>query len=189
MTIKLIVGLGNPGNKYQHNRHNIGAVFLTSIAVEKLQTLNDSKAFFGQVAKTSIANHRVYLLKPNTFMNCSGQSVVALMNFYKINPDEILILHDELDITLGTARLKFGGGHGGHNGLRDIISHLSSSDFYRLRLGIGRPPAKMAVTDFVLQNFSKTQKDQVTNMINDCYRVLDKIVSGEINNAMQILHT
>lgn len=188
MTIKLIIGLGNPGKKYQYNRHNIGAIFTTDIARGQAQVFNSHKAFFGEVAKITLANYPVHLLKPSTFMNRSGQSVAALMNFYKITAAEVLVIHDELDIPLGQARLKYAGGHGGHNGLRDIITCIGSRNFYRLRLGIGRPPEKMNVTDFVLQNFSKVQINIVQDMFIVCSNVLDDIILENVAQVMQVLH-
>ena len=155
MAIKLIVGLGNPGKNYQANRHNIGATFLNYIAQELDQIFSINKNFFGEVASINITGQKIYLLKPSTFMNHSGQSVRALMNFYKIKTQEILIIHDELDLPLTDIRLKNSGGHGGHNGLRDIITQLASGDFYRLRIGIGRPLSQMPVVDFCITKFFK----------------------------------
>lgn len=184
-----MVGLGNPGAKYQCNRHNIGAIFISQIAKDNQQNFSNNKNFFGEIAKVVINYHTVHLLKPSTFMNNSGQSVLALANFYKIQPEEILVCHDELDLPLATNKLKHAGGHGGHNGLRDIINRIASRDFYRLRLGIGRPPEKMAVADFVLQDFSKNQFSQVNDQMLDCHRVLDKVVANDMADAMQTLHT
>ncbi len=189
MAIKLIVGLSNPGVQYQFNRHNIGAIFVDYIAKQLGQNFSNNTAFFGQVSSVIIADCKVRLLKPSTYMNRSGQSVQAVMNFYKIKADEVLIIHDELDLPLATTRLKTSGGHGGHNGLRDIIAKIGTPDFHRLRMGIGRPPQKMAVADFILQDFSKQQDIQMHQAILEAYNVFDKVVVGDISSAMLALHT
>lgn len=189
MAVRLIVGLGNPGKNYQFNRHNIGATFVDYVANHLGQIFSTNKSFFGQTTMVTLFEHQVYLLKPNTFMNKSGQSITAVMRFYKIKADEVLIIHDELDLPLARTRLKTSGGHGGHNGLRDTIAQLGTADFHRLRMGIGLPPEKMAVADFVLTDFSKEQKTQMYQAILKAYNVFDKIVTGDISGAMLILHS
>ena len=150
--IKLIVGLGNPGVKYERTRHNAGQDWLVQLAGAEGITLAPEKRFFGDYGQGLVAGHKVHLLIPHTFMNLSGQSVQALCNFYKIDTQHILVAHDELDLPPGTARLKLGGGHGGHNGLRDIINKRSGDkNFHRLRLGIGHPGNAKLVTNYVLK--------------------------------------
>ena len=137
--IKLIVGLGNPGNQYEKTRHNAGFWFIDTLASQLGETLKHESKFHGEVVKTAINYRNVWLLKPDTFMNKSGLAIAALANFYKIEPEEILIVHDELDIPPGSIRFKVGGGHGGHNGLRDTVAKMGSKSFQRLRVGIGHP--------------------------------------------------
>lgn len=148
--IKLIVGLGNPGRQYEKTRHNAGFLFLDGLAQELGCSWSSQSRFQGLFAEATVAHHKVLLLKPDTFMNRSGQSVGKIARYYKLLPDEILVVHDELDFNPGVVKLKKDGGHAGHNGLRDIIAHLGTKDFYRLRIGIGRPPTGAVVADFVL---------------------------------------
>src|SRR6478609_2405396 len=150
--IQLIVGLGNPGREYENTRHNAGAIFVAQLASAYRANWQDEKKFSGMTAQISVDNQPVRLLLPLTYMNRSGQSVGALANFYKIAPENILVVHDELDLQPGTARLKLGGGHGGHNGLRDIVSALGNQNtFARLRIGIGHPGNAKMVADYVLK--------------------------------------
>lgn len=187
--IRLIVGLGNPGSEYELTRHNAGAWFVEQIAATTASTLNFNKKFHGLTCKTKINGHECHLLIPTTFMNLSGQSVLAIANFYKILPQEILVAHDDLDLPIGTVKLKQGGGHGGHNGLRDIISRLSSHDFVRLRIGIGHPGNKEYVTGHVLSKAKKSEKEKIDLAINNAIAVLPKIISGNLASAMQELHS
>ncbi len=188
MAIKLIVGLGNPDSNYKSNRHNYGFMLLDYLATSLDANFKNEKKFFAKLSKTNIAGNNIYLLKPSTYMNNSGRAVVAIANFYNISKEQILIVHDELDLPIGMAKIKLSGGHGRHNGLRDIISCLSSKDFYRLRLGIGRPDYGNTV-DFVLGNFSKEQQKIANDVIaNVCSLIID-ITSNNIDRAMQILHT
>ncbi|MGD9152748.1 MAG: aminoacyl-tRNA hydrolase [Gammaproteobacteria bacterium] len=187
--IRLIVGLGNPGPEYELTRHNAGAWFVEKIAAETTSTLNFNKKFHGLTCKTKINQHDCHLLIPTTFMNDSGQAVLALANFYKILPQEILVAHDDLDLPIGTVKLKQGGGHGGHNGLRDIISRLGSNDFARLRIGIGHPGSKERVTGHVLSKAKKAEKEKIDLAIDDTIAVLPKIISGNLAAAMQELHS
>lgn len=188
MSIKLIVGLGNPGPEYEKTRHNAGVWFIDAITSQYPTTLKNEKKFHGHCGKTHIAGQEVYLLIPNTFMNRSGLSVSALCNFYKIKAEEILVAHDELDLEPGSARLKCGGGHGGHNGLRDIIAQMGSKEFHRLRLGIGHPGDKSQVTSYVLSKPAKSEANAIEQCITDCLTQLDKIVSGDHQAAMNLLH-
>ncbi|WXU00192.1 MAG: Peptidyl-tRNA hydrolase [Catillopecten margaritatus gill symbiont] len=189
MAIKLIVGLGNPGKDYQSHRHNVGFWFCDALAHLYTGAFKKESKFFGEVAQVNIAGKTVRLLKPTTYMNASGQSIQSLAKFYQLNADEILVVHDELDLDPGTARLKLSGGHGGHNGLRDTIKALESKDFYRLRLGIGHPGDKSQVADFVLHSPSKVQLEPIQNAMTDALQVIEKIVQGETESAMQTLHT
>lgn len=155
--IDLIVGLGNPGSKYEQTRHNAGFWFVEEIARLKGAHFRPEAKFSGDVCKVVLEGRDIWLLKPNTFMNLSGQSVNKLASFYKIPKDNILVAHDELDLDPGVVRLKTGGGHGGHNGLRDIINHLGK-EFQRLRIGIGHPGSRDDVVDYVLHRASKTNR-------------------------------
>ncbi len=181
MAIALIVGLGNPGKEYQKHRHNVGFWLVDGLS----QNFKVEKKFFGEVG--DFKNTR--LLKPTTFMNKSSLSVQAIVNFYKIKTEEILVVHDELDLNAGIVRLKKGGGHGGHNGLRDIIASLGSPDFYRLRLGIGHPGDKNLVSDFVLNKPSSLENTQIEDAITKATLQLDNVIVGDFAKAMQTLHT
>jgi len=187
--IKLIVGLGNPGPKYEQTRHNAGFWFLDVLANDYHATLRSESKFHGDVAKSQIKGEDVWLLKPDTFMNLSGQSIAAVSRFYKITPDQILVVHDELDLPAGTARLKRGGGHGGHNGLRDTISRLGSKDFARLRIGIGHPGDKSKVHDYVLKQASRDDQIEIDTAIRHAVDVVADIIAGDMDAAMNRLHT
>ena len=194
--IKLIVGLGNPGDKYQATRHNAGFWFVDAIAAQTNSKMALDAKFLGFMGKLSIAklNQDTWLLKPTTFMNGSGKAVAALANYYKILPSEILVAHDELDLPTGSAKLKFGGGHGGHNGLRDIHAALGTADYWRLRLGIDHPgpssPNKAnEVINYVLKAPTKTESDALQASIHAACGVVDLLLKGEFESAMQKLHT
>lgn len=189
MAIKLIVGLGNPGKNYQLHRHNVGFWFCDSLVHLYAGRFKKQAKFFGEVANVNLAGSNLYLLKPSTYMNRCGQSVHSIAKFYQINPDEILVAHDELDLNSGTARVKFGGGHGGHNGLRDTIKALDSKDFYRLRLGIGHPGDKAKVADFVLHEPNKSELELMQIALSDTLGVVEQVVKGEVEQAMKTLHT
>jgi len=187
--IKLIVGLGNPGSQHLGDRHNVGFWFTDLIANDYHSTFKTESKYKGEIANTKINSHDCKLLKPSTFMNTSGTSVAPLVNFFKLKSENILVVHDELDLAPGEVRLKFQGGHGGHNGLRDIISRLGSKNFYRLRIGIGHPGHKDAVSGYVLTKPSATDRTLINNSIEDAMRVLPEIIAGEFNSAMKKLHT
>ncbi|MEO1890775.1 MAG: aminoacyl-tRNA hydrolase [Candidatus Thioglobus sp.] len=189
MAIKLIVGLGNPGKDYQPHRHNVGFWFCDALAHLYSGTFKKETKFFGEVAQVNIAGSNLRLLKPNTYMNRSGQSIQSIAKFYQINVDEILIAHDELDLNPGVARIKFGGGHGGHNGLRDTIKALSSNDFYRLRIGIGHPGDKSKVADFVLHTPNKSEVEPIQTALINSLNIIEQVVKGDIEPAMKTLHT
>ena len=184
--IKLIVGLGNPGDKYEATRHNAGFWFIDAIAAQTNSKLALDAKMFGIVGKL---NQDVWLLKPTTFMNGSGKAVAALANYYKILPNEILVIHDELDLPAGSAKLKFGGGHGGHNGLRDIHAALGTADYWRLRLGIDHPGDKSEVVNYVLKAPSKVESDALQASIHAACGVVNLLLKGEFENAMLKLHT
>lgn len=187
--IKLFVGLGNPGKKYQRNRHNAGFLLLDELAKDKGVVFSQQSRFFGDLAEFSSSAGKVYLLKPSTFMNRSGQSVSSVMKYYKIKPEEVLVVHDELDFEVGILRLKSAGGHGGHNGLRDIIASLGVKDFKRLRVGIGRPSAGKVVADHVLSDFSKADVQQIKEMFYGVMLCVPLLVAGEYDEAVQKIHS
>lgn len=186
--IQLIVGLANPGKEYEKTRHNAGAWFVEEILREYDGALRPEKKFHGLYGDAAIANQTCHLLIPTTFMNLSGQSVKACAHFYKIPPESILVIHDEVDLPAGIIRLKKDGGDGGHNGLKDIISHLGTKNFFRLRIGVGRP-ARGDVADYVLNAPSKLEKQTIDDAIQLGMNTLPLIVHGDIAKAMQQLHT
>ncbi len=188
--IKLIVGLANPGPQYQETRHNAGAWFVEELAKSYQIPLSEDNKYYGLTGRGLIAQQDVRLLIPTTFMNLSGKSVLAMAQFFKLEPTEILVAHDELDINPGEIRLKKDGSHGGHNGLRDIISKLGNrKDFYRLRVGIGHPGDKSQVTGFVLGKPSAKERDNIDTAIYEAVRSIDDIVTGKHDKAMQYLHS
>ncbi|MGZ8249028.1 aminoacyl-tRNA hydrolase [Methylomagnum sp.] len=185
---KLIVGLGNPTAQYEKTRHNAGFWFLDEIAATRRVSFHQEQRFHGWAARLDVDGTPVHLLKPMTYMNRSGQAVGAVAKYFKIAPDEILVVHDELDIPPGTVRLKYGGGHGGHNGLRDLITHLGSADFYRLRLGIGHPGDRAAVIGYVLDAPSASENELIRGAIARAIGFLSDILSGELDPVMNRLH-
>lgn len=187
--IKLIVGLGNPGAEYAQTRHNAGFWFVDELARADGTSLRHESKFHGMVAKVRLDGREVWLLQPQTFMNRSGLSVVSLAQFYRILPDEILVVHDELDIPPGQIKLKQGGGNGGHNGLKDIQSHLTTPAFWRLRVGIGHPGNKPEVASYVLKPPRKEEQTLIDDCLNRAHIVLPKMLAGEMGAAMQQLHT
>ncbi len=187
--IKLIVGLGNPGRQYEKTRHNAGFLFLDALAIELGCAWANESRFQGLFAEGSVASGKVMLLKPDTFMNRSGLSVGKVARYYKLLPEEILVVHDELDFNPGIVKLKKDGGHAGHNGLRDIIAHLGAKEFYRLRLGIGRPPAGKVVADFVLSSPSKPEWELLIDAFDYGRSFVGQMVAGDISAAMNKLNT
>jgi len=188
--IKLIVGLGNPGMEYMGTRHNAGQDFVSQLAADYGQALNDTPKHFGYTGRIFIGSADVRLLIPTTFMNCSGQSVASLANFFKIPPEAILVVHDELDLPPGSAKLKAGGGHGGHNGLRDIISCLGNSrDFARLRIGIGHPGNAKQVTGYVLKKAPSAEQSLIDEAMNKAVKAIPDLAAGEWERAMKDLHS
>ena len=191
MAIKLIVGLGNPGDKYEATRHNAGFWCVDAIAAQhNIKFAMDAK-MFGFVGKfdAGVNIKDVWLLKPTTFMNNSGKAVAALANYYKILPAEILVVHDELDLPAGSAKLKFGGGHGGHNGLKDIHMALGTADYWRLRLGIDHPGDRNEVINYVLKMPTKLEMDALQANIHAACGVVPLLLKGDFEAAMLKLHT
>lgn len=186
--IQLIVGLGNPGPDYEATRHNVGAWFVEMFADQNAAKLQLEPKFYGRVGRIQLDHHYCWLLIPTTFMNRSGLSVKTLAHFYKILPEEILIVHDELDFPAGTVRLKQDGGHGGHNGLRDVIQHLQSRNFHRLRIGIGHPGHRDQVVDYVLKRPSRKEHELIINAIHNAQAILPKFLTGYFQQAIQQLH-
>ena len=186
--IRLIVGLGNPGPKYDQTRHNAGVWFVDQLASRYGGQFRAESKFSGEVCKIRVAEEEVWLLKPMTFMNRSGLAVRQLSTFYKIPLEEILVAHDELDLDPGVVRLKRGGGHGGHNGLRDISSQLGK-DFMRLRIGIGHPGHKDDVVDFVLSRARREEQQGIDDAINEAADAAEDIISGQSQKAMNQLHS
>lgn len=189
MAIKLIVGLGNPGPNYEKTRHNAGVWFLENLAGAHHSSFKAEKNFHGLVSSVQIGQHACRLLYPTTFMNHSGRSVQAMAHFYGYQPEEILVAHDELDLAAGTCRLKQGGGHGGHNGLRDIIQNLGSAQFFRLRVGIAHPGSKEQVLNYVLGLPSKEDREKIEQGIERACLIMQDILNGDIQKAMTKLHT
>lgn len=188
--IKLIVGLGNPGREYEDTRHNAGALLVQALAEQHSQPLKEDNKFFGLTGRINLHGHDLRLLIPTTYMNRSGQAVAAMCQFYKFTPKQILVAHDELDIAPGTARFKLGGGHGGHNGLRDIISKMGNDrEFYRLRIGIGHPGSASKVTGHVLNKASTNEHQQMLTVIDEAIRVLPDALDGDWGKAMNQLHS
>ena len=187
--IRLIVGLGNPGADYVDTRHNAGFWLVELIAAEQGLNFRLEKRYSAKECKFRVDGRDVYLLQPQNFMNRSGQPVAALARYYKIAPEQILVLHDELDLPAGTNRIKQGGGHGGHNGLRDIINHLGSREFFRIRIGIGHPGDASEVVNYVLHKPSQDDLRAIDDANRDTLAVMPLVYEGRIDKAMQALHT
>lgn len=187
--IHLIVGLANPGAEYAETRHNAGAWLVELLAKNHQQDLRIDKKFFGLTGTVSLAEHDCHLLIPTTFMNHSGQAVKALSHFYRFAPENILVVHDDLDLSVGTIRLKQGGGDGGHNGLRDITAQLNTNNYWRLRIGIGHPGVRDRVHDYVLSKPSRADHKMMIDAIENALEVLPLLVLGESQKAIQKLHT
>ncbi|MDX1496755.1 MAG: aminoacyl-tRNA hydrolase [Salinisphaeraceae bacterium] len=186
--LRAVVGLGNPGDKHAQDRHNAGFWFADALAERQGVAFKADKKLLGDIAKLTLNGQDLYLLKPSTFMNRSGQAVQALMSYFKLKPAEILVVHDELDLPPGTARLKLGGGHGGNNGLRDTITHIGA-DFRRLRIGIGHPGHKDRVLGHVLGKPNKDQEAAMLGAIESGLHTLDIIMQDGWDKATQFLHT
>lgn len=187
--IKLIVGLGNPGREYENTRHNAGFWWVDSFAHANNFSFKSESKFHGLTARASLYSHELFLLKPQTFMNVSGRGVGAMVQFYKIEPAQILVVHDELDLPPGSAKLKQGGGHGGHNGLKDIIAHLDSREFWRLRIGIGHPGDRAEVANFVLNAPRREEQELIDQAMQRALDVSTLIAEGKMEAAMLKLHS
>jgi peptidyl-tRNA hydrolase, PTH1 family len=187
--LKVIVGLGNPGSKYTETRHNAGFWFVDEAARHYSGRFGVEKKFHGEAAKITVDGSDIWLLKPDTFMNRSGLAVKSLLSFYRFTAEQLLVAHDEIDLPPGTAKLKTGGGHGGHNGLRDIINQLGTKDFHRLRIGVGHPGSKDQVVDYVLHNASRDDRILIDRDIDDAVSILPDLAAGAFERAMQTLHS
>ena len=187
--IRLIVGLGNPGEKHAKTRHNAGYWWVDAIAEAKRASWKKETRFSGWTTKVEEGDHEFALLKPSTYMNESGRSVSALMRFFKIEPAQLLVVHDELDLPPGVVKLKKGGGTGGHNGLSDIGDALDTKDFWRLRIGIGHPGDKDLVADYVLDKARRVEQDLIDPVFERSLELLPKLSTGRLQDAMAWLHT
>ncbi|MDW5442615.1 aminoacyl-tRNA hydrolase [Polaromonas sp. SM01] len=187
--IKLFVGLGNPGPEYEATRHNAGFWWTDALARELKVSPALDKNYHGRVARTTINGQTIWLLEPLTFMNVSGKSVAALARFFKIAPNEILVAHDELDIIPGQAKLKFGGSHAGHNGLRDIHAQLGTGDYWRLRIGVGHPGVKSEVINWVLKKPSQEHRVAIEDSIARSLKAVPALLAGEMEKATMLIHT
>lgn len=187
--IRLIVGLGNPGADYVETRHNAGFWLADLVAAERSSNFRFEKRYNAEECKFNAGGRDIYLLKPQNFMNRSGQAVAALARYYKILPEQILVFHDELDLPPGINRIKQAGGHGGHNGLRDIVNHLGSREFFRVRIGIGHPGDASQVVNYVLHKPSAADSNAIEAANRDTLAVMPLVIEGRIDKAMQALHT
>ncbi len=188
LPLRIIVGLGNPGPEHQVTRHNVGFWFVDLLARRHGGEFRDYRKYSGETARVAIDGQELILLKPTTYMNRSGLSVRQISDFYKIAPDEILVAHDELDLPVGSVRLKNGGGHGGHNGLRDTIAHIGEN-FWRLRLGIGHPGNKAEVIDYVLTRAPRVEEDLILDAVNTAADSVPLILEQGAERAMTKLHS
>lgn len=187
--IKLFVGLGNPGPEYEATRHNAGFWWIDALARELKATLVPDRSYYGLVARVNVQGQSVWLLEPQTFMNVSGKSVAALARFFKIQPEEILVAHDELDIVPGQVKLKRGGSHAGHNGLRDIHAQLGSADYWRLRIGVGHPGVKAEVVNWVLKKPSPEHRNLIEDSIAHSLKAYPAMLTGDMEKATLQVHT
>lgn len=187
--IKLFVGLGNPGPEYEATRHNAGFWWTDALARDLKVSLVPERSYHGFAARAQVNGQPVWLLQPQTFMNLSGKSVAALARFFKIAPEEILVAHDELDVMPGEAKLKFGGSHAGHNGLRDIHAQLGTGDYWRLRLGIGHPGVKSEVVNWVLKKPLKEQREAIDDAIARTLHAVPALLAGQMEKATLLIHT
>lgn len=189
LPIRLIVGLGNPGEKYLGTRHNAGFNWLDKLAENLHVTPKFEHKFHGLCAHVQSNSLNCWLLKPQTYMNASGTSVAAICHYYTISPEQILVVHDELDLLPGTIKLKWGGGAGGHNGLKNILAHLDNQPFWRLRIGIGHPGNRQAVVNYVLHIPEKEESISIDHAIEQSMQVWPQIIDGRLSEAMLLLHT
>ncbi len=188
LPLKLIVGLGNPGREYARTRHNAGWWFVDALAARSHGSWRQDAKQHTELARIAIADTELWLLKPTSFMNRSGAPVAAVANFYRIAPAEILVVHDEIDLPPGVARLKQGGGHGGHNGLRDVIAHIGA-DFWRLRLGVGHPGSKDLVLDAVLDRPTPAEQQAIDEALARALEIVPELLRAGAQKAMLSLHS
>jgi peptidyl-tRNA hydrolase, PTH1 family len=186
--IKLLVGLGNPGSEYEDTNHNAGFWWIDAVARQLKVSLSPERSYFGLVGRVNRPEGPLWLLEPQTYMNLSGKSVAALARFFKIAPNEILVAHDDLDLTPGQVKIKLGGGHGGHNGLRDMNAQLGSADYWRLRLGIGHPGVKAEVVDYVLRKPKPEHREAIHDSIARTLPVLDLLLAADMERALMKLN-
>ena len=187
--IKLFVGLGNPGPDYEATRHNAGFWWIDALARELKVNLVPERSYYGLAGRTSVNGQSVWLLQPQTFMNLSGKSVASLARFFKIQPEEILVVHDELDLLPGQVKLKRGGSHAGHNGLRDIHAQLGSPNYWRLRIGIGHPGEKSEVANWVLKKPAPDQRTLIEDSIAHSLKAHTAMLAGDMDKATLLVHT
>ncbi len=187
--IKLFVGLGNPGTEYEATRHNVGFWWVDALARELKLSLVADRSYHGLVARGNVNGQTVWLLEPQTYMHLSGKSVATLARFFKIAPQDILVVHDELDVPPGQSKLKFGGGHGGHNGLRDIHAQLGTGDYWRLRLGIGHPGDKNQVADWVLKKPAPDQREAIEACVARTLKAAPELLAGDMAKATLVVNT
>lgn len=188
MSIRLLVGLGNPGPEYEGTRHNAGFWWIDAVAARLGAHLQVERSYHGRLARVDRPEGRLWLLEPLTYMNLSGKSVAALARFFKVEPPEILVVHDELDLPAGQMKLKRGGSHAGHNGLKDIQAQLGSADFWRLRLGIGHPGVKAEVVDYVLRKPPAAERQLIEDCIQRSLESLTALLSGDLDVATRAVH-
>jgi peptidyl-tRNA hydrolase, PTH1 family len=186
--IRLLVGLGNPGPEYEDTRHNAGFWWLDAVAAKLGARLTPERSYSGLVGRVAAPGGSLFMLQPMTFMNLSGKSVAALARFFKIAPEEILVAHDELDLMPGQVKMKFGGGHAGHNGLKDIHAQLGTADYWRLRLGIGHPGVKAEVVNYVLRKPPAADREAIDKTIEGTLPALDLLLAGDMERAMMKIH-
>jgi PTH1 family peptidyl-tRNA hydrolase len=187
--IQLIVGLANPGNEYANTRHNVGAWFIDALAYLAHAHLRFESKYKGLYTQAMMHGKTCHLLVPTTYMNHSGQAVRACMSYLKLPPETILIVHDDIDLPVGTIKLKYDGGDGGHNGLKDIIRQLNTKQFHRLRIGVGHPGNAADVADYVLAKPSKADRQLIETALTDAESIIPHLLAGDIQKAMQVLHT
>ena len=188
--IKLIVGLGNPGPQHERNRHNAGVIFLHHLCKAYGDKLRGEAKFFGEFSSIVVEGADIKLLFPTTFMNNSGKSVATVCKFFKLSPENLLVAYDEIDFDVGVTRFNVGGGHGGHNGVRDIINALGGkNNFFRLRIGVGHPGHKSMVANYVLNDPSRAEADAIMSNIEDAIRILPTAINGNWEEAMRVLHS
>jgi peptidyl-tRNA hydrolase, PTH1 family len=188
-SIRLIAGLGNPGRQHERDRHNVGFVFASRLALEHRVELKSVARYHGLLGKLTRPSGEIWLLQPQTYMNLSGKSVGPLARFYKIAPEEVLVVHDELDFPPGVAKLKQGGGVAGHNGLKDIAAQLGSQGFWRMRIGIGHPGDKNLVADYVLNAPAPAERELIEQALDRCLAASPLLLEGNMEAAMLKLHT